>query len=178
MSDDNLRFPVGKYDNTQRIEMDQIDELIEIIDDFPETLTDLVIDLDEEDLECTYRDEGWTVRQVITHCADSHMNAFMRFKLALTEDNPTIKPYSQNGWASLPDADEAPIDLSLLMLEGVHGRWVYLMDSMDEEDWNKTYYHPEQDKTFRLIDVLGLYAWHCRHHLEHVRIAIENNSSK
>ena len=174
MSDDNLKYPVGKYDNTSRIELNQVEELIEIIDDFSEDLTELVIDLEDEDLAKTYRDGGWTIRQVISHCADSHANAFMRFKLALTEVNPTIKPYHQNGWAGLPDADEAPVELSLLMIDGVHGRWVWLMDSMDEEDWNKTYYHPEQDRTSRLIDVLGLYAWHCRHHLEHIKLALRN----
>jgi hypothetical protein len=174
MSDDNLKYPVGKYDHTSRIELNQVEELIEIIDDFSEDLTELVIDLEDEDLAKTYRDGGWTIRQVISHCADSHANAFMRFKLALTEVNPTIKPYHQNGWAGLPDADEAPVELSLLMIDGVHGRWVWLMDSMDEEDWNKTYYHPEQDRTSRLIDVLGLYAWHCRHHLEHIKLALRN----
>ena len=174
MSDDNLKYQVGKYDHTSRIELNQVEELIEIIDDFSEDLTELVIDLEDEDLAKTYRDGGWTIRQVISHCADSHANAFMRFKLALTEVNPTIKPYHQNGWAGLPDADEAPVELSLLMIDGVHGRWVWLMDSMDEEDWNKTYYHPEQDRTSRLIDVLGLYAWHCRHHLEHIKLALRN----
>ena len=174
MSDDNLKYPVGKYDHTSRIELNQVEELIEIIDDFSEDLTELVIDLEDEDLAKTYRDGGWTIRQVISHCADSHANAFMRFKLALTEVNPTIKPYHQNGWAGLSDADEAPVELSLLMIDGVHGRWVWLMDSMDEEDWNKTYYHPEQDRTSRLIDVLGLYAWHCRHHLEHIKLALRN----
>ena len=174
MSDDNLKYPVGKYDHTSRIELNQVEELIEIIDDFSEDLTELVIDLEDEDLAKTYRDGGWTIRQVISHCADSHANAFMRFKLALTEVNPTIKPYHQNGWAGLPDADEAPVELSLLMIDGVHGRWVWLMDSMDEEDWNKTYYHPEQDRTSRLIDVLGLYAWHCRHHLKHIKLALRN----
>lgn len=174
MSDDNLKYPVGKYDHTSRIELNQVEELIEIIDDFSEDLTELVIDLEDEDLDKTYREGGWTIRQVISHCADSHANAFMRFKLALTEENPTIKPYHQNGWAGLPDADEAPVELSLLMIDGVHGRWVWLMDSMDDEDWNKTYYHPEQDRTSRLIDVLGLYAWHCRHHLEHIKLALRN----
>ncbi|HAC14652.1 MAG TPA: putative metal-dependent hydrolase [Bacteroidetes bacterium] len=174
MSDDNLKYPVGKYDHSTRVELDQVEELIEIVDDFSEDLTELVVDLDDEDLDKTYREGGWTIRQVISHCADSHMNAFMRFKLALTEENPTIKPYHQSGWASLPDADEAPVELSLLMIDGVHGRWVWLMDSMDEEDWNKTYYHPEQDRTNRLIDVLGLYAWHCRHHLEHIKLALRN----
>ncbi len=174
MSDDNLKYPVGKYDHTSSIELNQVEELIEIIDDFSEDLTELVIDLEDEDLDKTYREGGWTIRQVISHCADSHANAFMRFKLALTEENPTIKPYHQNGWAGLPDADEAPVELSLLMIDGVHGRWVWLMDSMDEEDWNKTYYHPEQDRTSRLIDVLGLYAWHCRHHLEHIKLALRN----
>lgn len=174
MSDDNLKYPVGKYDINLRIELNQVEELIEIIDDFSEDLTELVIDLEDEDLDKTYREDGWTIRQVISHCADSHANAFMRFKLALTEENPTIKPYHQNGWASLPDADEAPVELSLLMIDGIHGRWVWLMDSMDEEDWNKTYYHPEQDRTNRLIDVLGMYAWHCRHHLEHIKLALRN----
>jgi len=174
MSHEHLKYPVGRYDHSKRVEMSDIDELIEIIDDFPEQLADLVLDLDDEDFEMTYRPDGWSVRQIVSHCADSHMNAFIRFKLALTEEHPTIKPYSQNGWASLPDADEAPLELSLLMLDGVHGRWVWLMDSMDEEDWNKTYYHPENKLDYRLIDVLGLYAWHCRHHLEHVKLALDS----
>jgi hypothetical protein len=99
---------------------------------------------------------------------DSHMNCYIRFKKALNEDNPTIMPYSENDWAHMPDGDEAPIEWSITGLKSVHQRWVYLMNTLQETDWTKTYYHPERDIIYPLDRVLGIYAWHCTHHLKHI----------
>jgi hypothetical protein len=122
-------------------------------------------------LEIPYRPEGWNVRQVIHHCADSHMNALIRFKLALTEDQPTIKPYLQAKWALLSDYRLDP-GISISLLYGIHQRWVTLMESMSESDWKRSLVHPEYQHEQRLEQTAMLYAWHCAHHLGHVRSVI------
>lgn len=118
-----------------------------------------------------YRPEGWTIRQVVHHCADSHSNAFTRFKLALTEENPSIKPYKENLWAELPDVTTAPVDWSLKIIANIHKRWVVLLKSMSIADFERTYFHPESNRVWKLFEVLALYAWHCNHHLAHVKQA-------
>ena len=123
--------------------------------------------MSEQQLLTPYRDGGWTIAQVVHHLADSHLNSYIRFKLALTEDNPTIKPYDEAAWAMLADS-RMPIDSSLQLLESVHARWVTLLRSMKEADFARTYVHPEHGKTFTLWGVLGMYAWHGRHHTAHV----------
>ena len=121
-------------------------------------------------LEVPYRPEGWTARQVIHHLADSHMNALIRFKLALTEEHPTIKPYLESQWATMNDVKELDPIVSVNLLEGIHARLVSIVKGMDDEEFKRTYFHPESQKDFKLSTVLALYAWHGLHHLGHLRI--------
>ena len=123
--------------------------------------------LTEPQLDTPYRDGGWTVRQVAHHMPDSHVNAYVRFKLALTEDRPTIKPYDEAAWATLPDS-RMPVASSLALLESLHARWTTLLRAMQEDDFRRTFVHPEHGRTFTLAGVLAMYAWHGRHHTAHV----------
>jgi hypothetical protein len=124
--------------------------------------------LTEAQFDTPYRPGGWTVRQVVHHVPDSHLNAYLRFKLALTEENPTIKPYEEARWAELPDTAGTQIGVSLVMLEALHRRWVNLLRSMSEEQWGRTYFHPDQNKSLRLDGVLAMYSWHGKHHTAHI----------
>jgi hypothetical protein len=133
----------------------------------PERLRAAVGGLSDPQLDTPYRPEGWTVRQVVHHVADSHANCYIRFKLALTEDWPTIKPYDEVAWANLSDSRRLPVEVSLAMLEALHGRWVGLLEAMSEEDFHKGYVHPEQGRQ-NLAKALALYDWHSRHHTSHI----------
>jgi hypothetical protein len=168
---DKLKYPIGKFQNPDQIDQMQIEHWIKILEEFPEKLSAEVKNLSEADFGKQYRPNGWTIRQVVNHCADSHMNSFIRFKLALTEDTPTIKPYFEDRWAELPDTEDFPIYSSLQLLAGLHARWVYLLRSLTYEDWNKEFKHPETGRLISLRTNLGIYAWHCEHHLAHVRNA-------
>lgn len=132
----------------------------------PGLLKEAVGNMDDEQLDTAYRPGGWTVRQVVHHVADSHMNAYVRFKLALTEENPVIKPYEQGRWAELPDY-EMPVDISLTLLEAVHGRLHKLLSGLSAEDLNRTFLHPESGEV-KVGENIGMYAWHGRHHLAHI----------
>ena len=168
---DKLRYPVGKFQNPEQIDQAQIDEWIDMLEAFPKSLEKEIGQLSDHELERRYRPGGWTIRQVVHHCADSHMNSFMRFKLALTEETPTIKPYFEDRWAELADTKDFPIASSLQLLAGLHARWVYLLRSFSNGDWNKEFKHPETGRLISLKTNLGIYAWHCEHHLAHVRNA-------
>lgn len=141
---------------------------IGILEELPIRMREAVTGLDEAQLDTPYRPDGWTVRQVVHHVPDSHMNAYIRFHLALTEDNPVIRPYYEARWAELPDA-RAAIAMSLQLLEAVHVRWVILLRAMGETEFARTYQHPEQPgRSMPLNEVLAMYAWHSRHHLAHI----------
>ena len=164
-------YPVGRFELTTPIADDQIPSLIESIRTLPIRLDELVSTGSAGKLAASYREGGWTGIQVIHHLADSHMNAFMRFKLALTEDSPTIRPYNHDAWAET--ADNVPVcDASLMILRGVHTRWSTLLDSMPPGDFDRTFHHPQQARDFPLRTALALYAWHGRHHVEHVRLCL------
>ena len=165
--DADLRYPVGKYEAPARIDAAQRSRWIDEIAALPAQLRAAVAGLDEHQLDTPYRSGGWTVRQVVHHVPDSHMNALTRFKLALTEDNPTIKPYDEAAWAMLPDS-RMPVASSLMLLESLHARWVALLRALKEEDFQRTYLHPEHGRTFTLGGLLAMYAWHGRHHTAHV----------
>ncbi len=141
-----------------------IEQCIQEIELFPAVLKAFFSKLQADHQNACYREGSWTFRQVIHHLADSHMNAFGRFKLALTEKDPTIKPYIQNAWASTDDSLFADASISVNLLEALHNRWVILMKNMGTEDFSKTYQHPEYEKEFTLGYALGLYAWHGKHH--------------
>jgi hypothetical protein len=138
-----------------------------VIAAFPALLAAKVAHATDAQLDTPYRPDGWTVRQVVHHCADSHINCLIRLKLALTEDQPTIKPYAEERWAELPDY-QLPIETSLRLLESVHARITYLLAGLAPGDWGRMYIHPQYGTTFTIAQVVSLYAWHCRHHFGHV----------
>jgi hypothetical protein len=163
-----LKFPIGKYRKAEALSSEIISHDINEIAAFPARLREVVEHLNEEQLNTPYRPEGWSIRQVVHHCADSHMNSFIRFKLALTEEEPIIKPYHEERWAELPDSKTMPIEPSLILLQGLHERWVALLQSLSESDLKKTFLHPEHGKSFRIDENIGIYAWHGNHHLAHI----------
>ncbi len=165
MSED-LRFPVGKFEQLEVTE-DLRKSYLQTIVELPKKLREACHGLSDDQLETPYRPEGWTIKQVVHHVADSHGQSLGRFKLGLTEDTPTIKPYQEAKWAELADAKHAPIELSLNLIEAVHGRWVLLLNSMSETDFARKLNHPERGE-YDLDYFLSLYDWHSRHHLAHI----------
>jgi hypothetical protein len=141
--------------------------LIEDIEQAPAALRSAIKNLSGEQIETPYRDGGWTVRQVVHHVPESHMNAYIRFKLALTEEEPTVKPYMEDRWADTPDVDSTPLEVSLAMMEPLHDRWVRLLRNMKPADWKRTFRHPELG-LMPLERNLALYAWHGKHHVAHI----------
>jgi hypothetical protein len=158
------RYPIGKPQLGGAVELER---WIAEIEEAPSRLREAVRGLSDTLLDTPYREGGWTVRQVVHHVPDSHMNAYMRYRLALTEDNPQIKVYDEARWAELPDARTAPIEPSLALLESLHQRWVALLRSLTPEQWNRRFRHPERE-VLSLAQEAGLYAWHGRHHVAHI----------
>lgn len=171
---ESLRYPIGKLNVPKEVSQGQIEEWIETIESFPAKIRELTETLSNEELDWKYRPDGWMIRQVVHHCADSHMNSFVRFKLTLTEDVPTIKGYFEDRWAEMPDTTEVPISASLSLLDGLHARWSTLLKSMSEDDFKKKLFHPEHKRELSLTYMLGLYAWHCKHHTAHIKQALEH----
>ncbi|WP_310380331.1 YfiT family bacillithiol transferase [Flavobacterium sp.] len=165
---EKLRHPIGKFTAPERYSKEYLAEKIAEIASFPEKLNKEVISLTEEQLDTEYRQDGWTIRQVIHHCADSHMNCFIRIKWALTEDKPTIKFYHEDLWSELEDNLTMPIQPTLSLLEGLHFRLAYLMKSLSEADLEKLFIHPEHNAKFKIKEIIGTYAWHGNHHLAHI----------
>ncbi len=163
---DDLRYPVGQFKPSPVITPENRAAHIEILRELPDRLSEAVDGLDDAQIDTPYREGGWTIRQVVHHIADSHMNSYVRFKLALTEDAPSIKPYDEAAWAGLPD-NQMPIDVSLTLIWALHGRWVALLESMTEKDFRKTFVHPERGVQ-DLATTLALYDWHSRHHTAHI----------
>ena len=163
-----LRYPIGKFKPPVNIKMEDIKRWIETLKNYPQQMREAVSGLSESQLDTPYREGGWTIRQVVHHVPDSHLNAYIRFKLALTEDNPTIKPYLEDRWAELPDTKSAPVESSLKLLEAIHNRWVTVLQNMSGDDFKRTFYHPESKVTRSLDVVLCLYDWHAMHHLAHI----------
>jgi hypothetical protein len=163
----DARYPIGKFSWNGPSSREQRARLIEEIAATPQLMRKAVEGMKEQQLNTPYREGGWTVRQVVHHVPDSHMNSYIRFKLALTEHEPTIKPYDEAKWAELIDAKDAPIELSLQLLEGLHRRWVILLQSLSDEDVKKQFTHPE----LGLVSIdkyIALYAWHGKHHVAHI----------
>lgn len=165
---DQLRYPVGKFTNPTSFSPLEIKQWMDFLEQFPPKLGKEVEALNDEQLDTPYRDGGWTIRQVVHHLADSHMNCIIRMKLCLTEDNPTIKPYLENKWAELTDGKTGPVAMSLKILEGVHHRINILLRNVSIDELEKTFYHPENKTTRPLKTIIALYAWHSRHHLAHI----------
>ena len=164
---EDLSYPIGKFHYEGTPTDEQKKNFIRDIAQTPANLRSAIEGLSSEQLDTPYRPGGWTVRQAVHHVPDSHLNSYVRFKLALTEDNPTIKPYEQQLWAELPDTKETPIEVSLTLLDSLHDRWVRLLQSFTPEQWKRTYRHPELGP-MTLEKTLALYAWHGRHHVAHI----------
>lgn len=176
MSD--LRYPIGKFRFEEPIGGSMSDgqksKLIDGIASTPAKIRAAVSGLTQQQLDTPYRDGGWTVRQVVHHVPDSHMHAYVRFKLALTEDEPTIKPYAEDRWALLADSQATPVEVSLTLLESLHDRWVRLLRSIRPEEWKRSFRHPELGLV-SLEKNLALYEWHGRHHVAHVTSLRDRN---
>lgn len=168
-SHEQYRYPIGRYEAPERYMPELQNEWIAAIEALPSWLDLCIENLDEYQLETPYRPGGWNARQVIHHIADSHMNAYIRLKLALTEDNPVIKPYDENLWAQLPDVETVPVNISITLLHALHRRWGQTLRNMQPEDWERCYYHPEHERYVPLWELADMYAWHGRHHMEQIR---------
>lgn len=164
--ENDLRFPIGKFTAPAEITTEMRGRFIQTIKDLPQKLADSIERLSEEQLDTPYRPEGWTVRQTVHHVADSHLNSFCRFKLSLTEENPTIRPYWEDRWAELADS-QMPVEASMKIVEGVHARWTKLLEAMSEADFQRKLIHPETGE-WTLERMLALYEWHSRHHTAHI----------
>ena len=169
-----LKYPIGKFNRPDRIDSKQIEMWIREIELFPDRLKLITEKLTEEELKLSYRPGGWTIQQLVHHCADSHMNSFIRFKLSLTEENPTIKPYFEDRWAEMPDYSLVDTKESLKIIEGLHVRWVILLKSLDFSDLKREFIHPEYGKRFTVGENIGIYAWHSNHHLAHIKLALQS----
>lgn len=172
-----LRFPIGMYEFGKTYSNEDVQEMIRKIDEFPGKLKRIITGLNKEQLETQYRQDGWTIRQVIHHLADSHMNAYIRFKLALTEDVPAIKPYDPHAWSELEDAKNGPPALSFDLLFNLHKRWAMVLKSMTDQQFERMFYHPEHQMTYDLKELLALYVWHGEHHYAHILKAKEKYSA-
>lgn len=165
----DLKYPLGKYEAPETITAQNLHDWICDIEHLPARLRQAISGLDDAQLDTPYRPDGWTVRQLVHHIADSHINAYIRFRLAITEDNPLIKPYEEARWAELPDAKTLPVEMSLSILTGLHARWAALLHSFPPEQWKRTFRHPEYPTGSAPLDrVTGMYAWHSRHHVAHI----------
>ncbi len=169
---ESLKYPIGKYQPQSNPDGKTLESWIKTLEDFPEKIQLLTENLYDDELDWIYRPEGWNIKQVVHHCADSHMHALIRFKWALTEDNPTIKAYQEASWAELSDGNNYDLRYSYDILFGVHARLVALIESLSEKDLKKTYYHPERDQQLNLAETIGNYAWHSEHHLAHIGQAL------
>ena len=161
------RYPIGQYEPqpySEKLKQEWLND----IKFLPTTLENAILNLDASQLDTPYRDGGWTVSQLVHHVADSHINAYCRFRLALTEDNPTIRPYDEKLWANLADVDSVPMNVSITLLHAIHSRLHATIKDLSDDDWNRTVFHPEHKKTFTLWYLLGSYAWHGKHHVAHI----------
>jgi len=161
------RYPIGKFSYEGPLSEQQKTKFLDDIEQTPARLRAAVQGLSEQQLDTPYREGGWTVRQLVHHVPDSHLNSYIRFKLALTEEEPTIRPYMEDRWAELPEARTAPIGLSLALLENLHQRWMLMLRAIPAADWKRTFRHPEIGP-MTLEKNLALYAWHGKHHVAHV----------
>lgn len=164
---EDLKYPIGKYIEQPFSDI-QLKEWLLDIQSLPQQIEYAIINLDAHQLDTPYREAGWTIKQVVHHVADSHMNAYIRFKLGLTEETPVIKPYDQAAWAEMSDTKNLPVNISITILHAVHARWQEVLKNIKTEEWKRKIFHPEHKKELTLWFMLGLYAWHSRHHVAHI----------
>ncbi|MFK8058737.1 MAG: YfiT family bacillithiol transferase [Polaribacter sp.] len=165
---EKLKYPIGKENVPKNITKKNIEDWVSVLERFPQELEFLVRELSENQLDTSYRENGWSIRQVIHHCYDSHHNSYTRFKWALTEDKPLIKVYFEERWAELHDSKTAPIFLSIDALKALHSKWVYLLRGLTENELEKSFIHPSGNEEVSLKENIGIYAWHCQHHYAHI----------
>ena len=169
---EDFRYPIGKEDEQSAFKSPFNEQLkrslIDEIKMLPSNLEYAIQNLDEAQLQTPYRPGGWTIHQLVHHVADSHINAYVRFKLGLTEENPVIKPYDQDAWATLTDSEKLPVNISITLLHALHARWCQCMEDMDEPQWQRAVYHPERKIKLSLWQLLKSYAWHGKHHTAHI----------
>jgi hypothetical protein len=165
---EKLKYPIGKFSSPTQYTPEYLSAKISEIASFPQRLKSETLHLSNEQLDTRYRPEGWTVRQVIHHCAESHMNCYIRLKWALTENNPVIKAYDETLWSELPDSLQMPIEPSLILLEGLHFRLTYIMNHLSQADLDKSFIHPENNSEYSIKQIIGTYAWHGNHHLAQI----------
>jgi hypothetical protein len=170
---ETLRYPIGIFNMPKRITLETIGRWIDEIEHLPDQLRMAVKGLNKQQLDTPYRPGGWTIRQVIHHLPDSHMNSYIRFRWALTEDKPKIKAYHEDLWAELDDAKNGNPEISIILLEALHIRWSMLLRSLTLEQLHKTFIHPDSRKEIRLDENIGNYAWHGKHHLAHINNCIQ-----
>ena len=175
MNDENLKYPIGKFAPQDAYTRAELDHCIQRIESLPQRMEALLRDLPPKKLEVSYREGGWTARQVVHHVSDSHMNAYVRFKWALTENTPLIKAYDEKLWAETAEVKMDP-QISINILKALHVKWVILMRSLSTPDLQKQYIHPETKKNFRLDRLIATYAWHGDHHLAHLKIVAEKSN--
>lgn len=167
----NRQYPIGKFELGKTYTFAETQQHISIIQSLPQKLRETTTQFTAKEWATPYRESGWTALQVVHHLADSHMNALIRIKLALTEENPAIRPYQEDKWAILPDMS-LPAEVSLQLLEALHLRWVTLLQALQVSDFAKTYFHPESKHIFTIAEGTAMYAWHSEHHLAHVKLVV------
>jgi uncharacterized damage-inducible protein DinB len=163
----DLRYPIGKYE-PKPFSQQQMEAWLNDLKFLPQLLENAILNLDEAQLQTPYREGGWTIHQVVHHVADSHINAYCRFKLGLTEENPAIRTYMEKKWAELNDVETIPVNISITLLYALHTRWHALLAGLPSQDFERTVYHPEHQKELTLWYLLGMYAWHGKHHTGHI----------
>ena len=174
---EQLKYPIGKFQEPQEITSNILSAWISSIEQIPSKVKVLTQNLSDTELSKPYRPGGWNIRQVVHHIPDSHLNAYVRLKWALTEGTPTIKAYDEKRWAELFDSKNADIEVSLKLLENLHERLVYLLRNLSETELSMSYYHPEDDETVSVKLLVGKYAWHGEHHLAHIEQALKTDYS-
>lgn len=177
MNIEQLKYPIGAQWRVKQPTDKQRAEWIQTIEEFPKKVGELVLDLSSEKLNWIYRPEGWSIKQVVNHCIDSHMNSVIRFKLALTENKPTIRPYHEARWAELADDLHEDMDLSIQQLSTLHQRWTILLKSLSAEQLQRQLIHPDEKDLISVDELIGMYAWHCDHHRAHVEQALEHRGA-
>lgn len=170
----DLRYPIGKFESPGKFDESLLHTYIEEIRLLPKQLREELEGIDPNLLNKRYRPEGWTLRQLVHHLSDSHINSYVRYRWTLTEENPTIKAYNERTWSELHDAASAPIEMSLDLLTALHFKWSYFLEGLDRESYDRTFVHSESGKTYDLFTITALYAWHGKHHLGHIRLGKEN----
>lgn len=171
-----LRFPIGEFVKPNEITQKHIKDWISVLKNFPHNIENITKNLSEEELNYKYRPNGWTIKQVVHHCADSHINSIIRFKLAITEDKPTIRPYFEDRFAKLIDYSES-LEASISILKGVHHKLGILLNNFSEDDLKREFIHPEHGKLFSIEETIGVYAWHSNHHFAHIKQALKHKGS-